>query len=184
MALIITAIVTWNHLGGWPEAHYRIWGIPWFRQVIFEESGDFSIWIVKTEKIHHSSAPSFSNSNGEWQVDSDNDTRYHGRPSRYYRRGDSRQIPINTWQNIVLQDYKNEKGEEVKTATERWLPIDPELLKAAYDDDSIERARAIGRKLPFPIEWILVAVLIVGIIAGISVYYSHDTYCAIKPMLC
>jgi hypothetical protein len=151
-------------LGGWPEAHYRIWGISYFRQVIFEEDGTPIPHIIKTKKIHHS-LPSFKNAGGEWNIDPDNDTRYHGRPSRYWNRGDSRQIPIKTWT----------KPED------RW---DPKLIMSAYDDDSVERARGLGRKLPLDPIWILALCAIAIVAAGIAAYYAHDTYCAVKPLSC
>ncbi|OLD04461.1 hypothetical protein AUG19_02285 [archaeon 13_1_20CM_2_54_9] len=158
------AFFVWKKLGGWPEAHYRIWGIPWFRQVIFEEDGTPSSWILKTDRIHHS-IPSFKNARGEWLIDPANDSRYHGRPSRYWNRGDARQIPIKTWTQ----------------PENRW---DPELIKAAYDDDSIERARTIGHRLPFPVFWVFAAAVVAIVVAGIAAYYSHDTYCALKPAMC
>ena len=162
--LLLVFVIVWNKLGGWPEAHYRIWGVSWFRQVIFEEDGTAASHIIKTEKIHHS-LPSFDNAGSNWTIDTENDARYHGRPSRYFNRGDSRQIPIKTW---------TKPGD-------RW---DPELLKTAYDDDSIERARTIGRKLPFPVIWIFAVAVIACVVAGVAAYYSHDTYCALKPLNC
>lgn len=151
-------------LGGIKEAHYRTWGIPYFRQGIFEEDGSINTWIIRTDKIHHS-LPSFKNAGGEWNIDAENDARYHGRPSRYWNRGDSRQIPIRTWT----------KPEQ------RW---DPEFIMDAYDEDSIERARKLGRKLPFDNFYIFIAVVVAIIIAGAAVYYAHDTYCALKPTMC
>ena len=161
---LAVAVIVWRHLGGWPEAHYRIWGIPWFRQVIFEEDGTFITFIIRNDRIHHS-LPSFKNSGGEWLIDSSNDTVYHGRPSRYWNRGESRQIPVKTWTR----------------KEDRW---DPELLKAAYDDDSIERARTIGRKLPFPVFYVFIVAVIALAAAGVAAYYSHDTFCALKPLQC
>jgi hypothetical protein len=165
-------------LGGWPEAHYRFWGIPYFRQGIFEEDGTLNTWILKTDKIHHS-VPSFKNSGGEWLIDSDNDARYHGRPSRYWNRGDSHQIPIRTWLGIkpVTVDEKNKEHSA-------WTPINPELLMSAYDDDSIERTRSLGRKLPLDPIYIIIICAIVLIVAGVAAYYAHDTFCALKPAQC
>lgn len=165
-SLVIVAIWgVWSWLGGWPEAHYRVWGIVYFRQVIFEEDGTPNTWILKKEIIH-SSLPQFENSGGLWQVPDPEDTgRYRGRPSYYYNRGDSRPIPLRSW-------TKHE---------DKW---NPELQKAAYDDDSIERARSLGRKLPFPVIWIFVVALIACVIAGVAAYYSHETLCAVKPLVC
>jgi len=173
--LMLIAIVwaVWKWLGGWPEAHYRIWGIPYFRHVIFEPDGTPYAYILPQSRIHHS-VPSFKNRGGEWLVDPENAGRYRGRPTYYHNRGDARAIPVFKWSRI--------RPDNAEAA--RWEPIDPELLKAAYDDDSIERARTLGRKLPFPPFYIFAAAVVAVIVAGIAAYYAHDTYCALKPAMC
>ncbi len=91
----------------------------------------------------------------------------HSPPSFSYNGDDFHALPILHW---------NEKKR-----------IDPSHLDAAWNDKFLEELARLGQKVP-PLVTLLIIILVVSLIASVigiaSIYYSHDAYCALKPVNC
>ena len=163
---ILATVIVW-YLGGAKEAYYRLARIPYFAMVVFGPDGSEGFTILRYELIKRHSPPSFSYNGKTREVDDTNRGYHHGRPKWFFNYDDMHALPILHW---------NDKKK-----------IDPALIDAAWNNKFLEDLAKLGQKVP-PLITLLIVILAVSLIASIigiaSIYYSHDTYCALKPVNC
>jgi len=163
---ILAILIIW-HLGGAQEAYYRIARIPYFAMTVFGPDGSESFALLRYELIQRRSPPSFSYHGKMREIDDTNHGYHHGRPKWFFNYDDFHALPILHW---------NEKKR-----------IDPSHLDAAWNDKFLEELARLGQKVP-PLVTLLIIILVVSLIASVigiaSIYYSHDAYCALKPVNC
>jgi hypothetical protein len=168
---ILTIWIIIEHFGGWPEAYYRARGINYFFQIIFGPDGRPNKYVLKSDIVVTKSLAQFENPKRP------DEQRFYGPGEAHARSATGKDVIYYLYDDmnpITIFDFN--KGAR----------IPPTLVKAAMKNTVFERMHSLGRKgVPIELFFLILAVALIGLmISGVTLYYTHDLQCAIKPHLC
>ena len=162
---IFILFIIFRRLGGYPEGWWRIIRRDYFVHRIAQPDRTFTRHVHSLDEIEVQSPPMFVCGGKRFNTNDQRMARDTGRPCWFHLPNEMEPIPLFDW----------------KTAPN----LDPSLIQAAYDDDSIRQFKEIGNRFDWR-PWLLIGfgLLIVIIVAGASLYFSYDAHCALKPSSC